>query len=370
MNIGHEIVGSFCYQEQWVSQYERERMDYGLKLSSMTTTSDRIESDIPTIQFEIDHLDGKAAMLRNKILLSIISTLVLLLLLEGIGRWLIPNPPANQEGFVSDAELGWPLPVGQTMMWRGVQAQINSLGLRSPEPTAKKNKVLIVGDSSVFGDGVSDRNTMSSQLERILGTEYSVQNGGTPGFTCLQSQILYNRIVKHYQPDILIVYNFHSDYRRVEAHDILMPKDLPTVLKGTGLGKTLSAGMLWLRILRGRPNLEVEDYQSCLENLSHQHRKIGTKVLYLWPITGVDFEDHELYGEEDPSPKGLRIKDYREAMSKAALVTKSVFLDGPSIVKGANLNRKTALLDEVHPSIKGHQALAKGLADAILKKDQ
>ena len=157
----------------------------------------RIESNQTNNQSKLDHSCGNAAMLRKKILLSLISTIAVLLLLEAIGRWAIPERPANQEGFISDSELGWRLPMNQTMRWRGVPAKINSLGLRSPEPSRKKKtKVLIVGDSSVFGDGVPDQHTMSSQLERILGQEYNVQNGGVPGFTCLQSQILYNRIVK------------------------------------------------------------------------------------------------------------------------------------------------------------------------------
>ena len=155
----------------------------------------------------------------------------------------------------------------------------------------------------------------------------------------------------------------------MKQHDRIMSEDESSLLYGTGIGRSLAQASLWFRMLRGRPNLEVDEYQECLETLASIHGSSGSRVIFLWPITGVDFEDHELYGEEDPSPKGLRLIDYRAAMAAAAQSSGATFVDGPKLAKQSSLTRRTALLDEVHPSAAGHRVLARGLADEILSKD-
>ena len=96
----------------------------------------------------------------------------------------------------------------------GKQAQVNSLGFRGSEPVPGKPSVVIVGDSSVFGDGVDDHQTMSAQLARALDGRADVQNAGVPGYTCWQSRIWVDRVRPQLSPDVLVVYNQHSDYRR------------------------------------------------------------------------------------------------------------------------------------------------------------
>ena len=100
-----------------------------------------------------------------------------------------------------------------------------------------------------------------------------------------------------------------------------------------------------------------------------QQLAAGNRVIFVWPITSIDFEDPELFGE-DPSPVGLRLVDYQSAMKMAAANTNSTFVDGPTIVKQAGLNGENALLDEVHPSAQGHQALAQGIAAALKASGQ
>jgi lysophospholipase L1-like esterase len=45
-----------------------------------------------------------------------------------------------------------------------------------------ENKVLVVGDSVAFGVGVSDSDTMASNLQRILGKQVEVVNAGVGGY--------------------------------------------------------------------------------------------------------------------------------------------------------------------------------------------
>ena len=117
------------------------------------------------------------------------SLLLTLGVLELAGRLTVPAPAERTDGFVNDSQLGWALPKASTMQWRGKAVRINRLGLRGPEPASGEKLALIVGDSSVFGDGVDDHQTMAAQLERALDGRMKVQNGGVPGYTCWQSRL-------------------------------------------------------------------------------------------------------------------------------------------------------------------------------------
>ncbi len=305
---------------------------------------------------------------RPRWILALAATAVTLLTLEVVGRWMLPTPPPREDGMVADAELGWALPAGTTMSWRGTPARINHLGLRGPEPAQQSSltRVLVVGDSSVFGDGVSDTDTMARQLSRALPSSYTVQNGGVPGYTCLQTRTLLERIQKHFVPDILVIYNMHSDYRRAEPHDRVLVSEQLGALGTTGVGQVLAAGKLWYRIWRELPNLDVQAYESCLTALATHHLTTGKRAVFVWPITDVDFPDHALYGKPDPSPAGLRLTDYRAAMESAAKTTTGSVVDGPAAALAAGLSSTTALLDEVHPTPQGHGVLARAIAQAIV----
>ena len=66
-----------------------------------------------------------------------------------------------------DSIRGWRLPANTVLLWRGGPAHINSLGLRGAEPDPDVAlRVLFVGDSSVFGDGVGEEETMVAQARR------------------------------------------------------------------------------------------------------------------------------------------------------------------------------------------------------------
>ena len=100
--------------------------------------------------------------------------------------------------------------------------------------------MLIVGDSSVFGDGVDDDQTMSAQLARALDGRADVQNAGVPGYTCWQSRIWVDRVRPQLSPDVLVVYNQHSDYRRASSHDRVIAATQLGWLANTGIGGLIS----------------------------------------------------------------------------------------------------------------------------------
>ena len=302
----------------------------------------------------------------TKVLGAAVSLLLSLALLEGIGRTAIPEAPVRQDGFLAAPTLGWTLPAGTTMMWRGKRAKINNLGFRGPEPRSDATtRLLIVGDSSVFGDGLSDGETMAAQVSALLGPDVDVQNGGVPGYTCEQSRVLLDRVLDRFQPDILISYNQHSDFRRANPDDRVMLAAGLGALGSTGIGRLISAGMIWRRMQSNGANLDRGEYQRCLSEMATSHRARGGKMAFVVPITEVDFADSPFFGEPEPEEEGSRLSDYRQTMKTVAGQYGAVLVDGPKAVRATGLTGNAALQDPVHPTAAGQKALAQSIVTAL-----
>ncbi len=310
-------------------------------------------------------------MLRKRLLLALMSTVLIVVILEITGRVTVKTEAPRHDGFVSDAVLGWKLPASTVINWRGFAASINSLGFRSPAPLDQANtRILFVGDSSVFGDGVRDEQTMVSQTAKALqgSAGIDVQNGGVPGYTCPQTTILLDRLGAQYQPDILVVYNMHSDFRKAAPHDRVIAATQLGLFANTGIGKLISQGILTRRVKNNSSNLTLDEYTQCITELARDQEKRGGKTVFLVPISEPDFPNSPFYGQPDPEPPGERLSDYRDAMKAVAAATNSPVIDGPAVTVAAGLTSGTALLDPVHPTPKGHLVLAGHVAQAIQSK--
>ena len=146
------------------------------------------------------------ARLLTKLLISALSVIVMLGLLEGIGylwerreaegiyAWelvasrrmeFIAVPTPNPEYTLFEP--------GKHYEWRGIPVEINSLGLRNPETSYEKPagvfRILNVGDSIAMGWAVRYEDTYGFQLQTMLngfsidGLQIEVINAGVPGWS-------------------------------------------------------------------------------------------------------------------------------------------------------------------------------------------
>ncbi|MCK6505070.1 GDSL-type esterase/lipase family protein [Myxococcota bacterium] len=128
--------------------------------------------------------------------------------LAGLGRPVVADDvefrwtPSSPFQAVGDPDIAWGLRPGWTgaqvylRMPEGVElhraeVRVNALGLRGPELAPRSGggaaRLLLLGDSVTFGQGLAEEQTIPAGLARRLpGVE--VVNGGTPGW-CLRQQV-------------------------------------------------------------------------------------------------------------------------------------------------------------------------------------
>jgi len=117
-----------------------------------------------------------------------------------------------------DLELIWKLSPGTVISQNSIK--INRKGIRGKErPYGKPpgtSRVLIIGNSTVFGWGLPDSQIFTNILEQKLNAaggspRYEVINGGVPAYSSFQSLRFFKKELIRYDPDIIVVCSKFSD---------------------------------------------------------------------------------------------------------------------------------------------------------------
>jgi lysophospholipase L1-like esterase len=103
----------------------------------------------------------------------------------------------------------------------------NAEGLRAVDVSVPKKdglfRVMTMGCSTTFGWGVSDEQTYPAQLAKLIGeagySNIEVINAGQPGYTSFQGRWLWDRNLKAYQPDVVLLGFVVQDARKAAYSD-------------------------------------------------------------------------------------------------------------------------------------------------------
>ena len=113
-----------------------------------------------------------------------------------------------------DPVLGWSLKPNARMVSndpdRGFHSHIqtNSLGLRETEVGEKRSgvpRILVIGDSVVFGSGLEVEDRFSDVLGRAFADSAEVINAGTPGWGNDQELLFYEHTLRSLEPDVVVL---------------------------------------------------------------------------------------------------------------------------------------------------------------------
>jgi len=353
-----------------------------------------------------------ALPLKRRMLYALVTTVLVFLLAEG-SLWLIGPPPDARRptdypvhlGF--DAALGWQLTPGavnQGPILREWEARwglpsadtsddvISAKGFRDdaladPKPAGQK-RILVLGDSSVFGSGVVIADTFSSKLEVALNggvtpppRAVEVINGGVPAYTTYQSMVILQQSLS-LGLDGLIIYNMNSDMMAaLGGADAQLQDGIRQMMRSQGRALQL---LSWLRYglsaIRPAPLLTRTHRVSMEEYAENLHAMIDLAgeakvVMVIPPQRGdtehplVDFSAtddallRQLVEYEQAGPRSQR--GYRAVMAWVGRQRGVPVVDAPSHVvtllkaSPAAYQREDAMfVDPIHPSINGHAAIA------------
>lgn len=165
----------------------------------------------------------------NLILLGAVS-LATFLALEIVFRYTAHRILGGGEWIATDAifllgddPVGYSLrPNASRLMSTGqaytVRDRVNSLGMNDVERTVAKvagmRRILVLGDSFVFGQGVRKDRSLTSLLDSWL-PEVEVLNAGVPGYGLEQEYVYFKERGRRFEPDLVLVGFFMNDLHGV-----------------------------------------------------------------------------------------------------------------------------------------------------------
>jgi lysophospholipase L1-like esterase len=161
------------------------------------------------------------------IVLTLLSTVFAMILLEFSVRIIIGEPQKEVLPVVRvkpAPDTGWVmLPFDEHHTYEKF-VKLNSLGFREPEVSPKsKNeyRILTIGDSHVYGQGLADNELMTTVLERKLAQSappcsYTVINMGIRAYSTNNELALLRNFGLPLDPDHVIVFFFINDFNQVD----------------------------------------------------------------------------------------------------------------------------------------------------------
>ncbi|MBV9470350.1 MAG: SGNH/GDSL hydrolase family protein [Abitibacteriaceae bacterium] len=193
----------------------------------------------------------------KNILLSLMSIVVTLLVLEVGVRLFMPVPLVASDLFLVTERLPEVqartarralkpnIQCRQTSAEYDVEVRINDKGLRdAPHPYAKPphtTRILVLGDSFVFGYGVEEPQRFTNLLEARLNSKksgassqhYEVISAGVPSWGTVDELLYLQEEGLKYHPDIVLLCFYENDVRDNDERDLFTIRNGQLIAKRT-----------------------------------------------------------------------------------------------------------------------------------------
>ena len=286
----------------------------------------------------------------------------------------------------SEIDVGMQLKPHKTRIWAlepgvqtqfGVKIRIDASGFRASSLSNYEDKWLVLGDSSFFGHGLRDQDTLHEQLQTALnqqGYDIHVMCGGVPGYSVLQTQRLMDEVGWKTDPQILLIGNLWSDnnfdhFVDQEWLDALEPNFFIHTLQKSHFFLLLShtlrpmkeqkkgdphSKISWIKepYQTGRRRVPLSVYATQLDRLIQAAATRGVGVLLLQPANRYRVDGSVSNATWDP---------YFLAQQKIAAHRNIPIFDVAAYLRVFGLSADDAFLDELHPTAKANALVAQGI---------
>ena len=160
--------------------------------------------------------------LRNNFLLLFFVLLALFLFLEIFLRFSSYTNYGFQKGvFINDEYLGYKLSPNysgyQSVAGKNFFLKTNNFGFRdnrdySLETEKDRKRIILLGDSFAFGNGIDLNETFAEILRKKFNESIDIINLGVPGYDINNEYMIYEKIGKRYNPDLVIIQFTTNDW--------------------------------------------------------------------------------------------------------------------------------------------------------------
>lgn len=267
----------------------------------------------------------------------------------------------------------------------GHHVHFNSLGMRDVEPESPKPdgifRILVLGDSMVFGQGVAGEDMVGSRLRAMLpSNRVDVVSAGIPGWNTLEQEQFFLEYGERIAPDLVALVYVANDNEPIDPfqrarHPARSLSE--SIYRGLLLGSRAFewAAYVWRSRIAGPDAGSVEDASKWQELVAAQ---------------GEPFSDED-EGWQASRAALLRLRDAMRARGGDLVVfvfdLGTIDEDAPMYRRLAELTRSDALRvvptrpffeghdpeslmvapgTDPHPNAEGHRLLAEGIAGALM----
>lgn len=359
----------------------------------------------------------KSIPLVRRLAYALLPALLLVFIVEGVCRVIevwspaIHSAPLHDElaGItVHDEDLFWRVRPGLDAVFQDARIRTNRLGLRNDEIGAKATgefRILSLGESTTFGDGVENEATYSAVLEEALnqrgnGATCRVLNAGVPSYTSFQSLQYLKTRGAALEPDMVLFYHEFNDFlpasHRTSRNDYIgLSQTDRERHDSTGNWmhrKWMSWSAFYRYLCRRAARRDIERIQNDTETTSgfmftpefqrhvfHQEILPGSSAKGVFLTQRVPPKEREIVFRELFSfcrSRGIRLvvihPSYKSSARHECLVTRMCdwnqvpLFDAHESLHSTDIPPELLFQDHVHPTALGHRRLGEALAKFLL----
>ena len=295
------------------------------------------------------------------------------------------NPHEATEITLGHPHLLWGLPPGETEV-NGQRVLINAHGMRgaeveTPKATATR-RILSLGGSMAFGEGVARRDTYTADAVRDLGGERVGLEAlimAVPQYTALQTRNLMDMRGWSLDPDLILIAGPGAELDVSAYEDEVVTSvyrgltDTHREMESLAIFRILDH---WVRVKNGpkpqardlvfgqqqginpnqRPRLGTNAYARHLDAIVQTAREREVEIVFIIAPLPTDLDETQAA----PTPAL-----YRDAMHHVAARHGVKVVDGPAVFRASARNTAALFQDDGKLSVQGHRTLSYALSRTL-----